>query len=438
LTEDDSLTLRPGERRQLAALGFLQFTNLLDLVLLPPLAPSVMQEFGLDSGGFSLVMTSFSLASLVVGLGFGLQIDRFERRRLLLGVAGGLALGNLLCALSTSFAALLGARVVAGACAGVLSAMCQVYLTDAIPPRRRGAALAIMSSSYAFAFVLGAPLGLVIAGHFSWHMAYFFAALLGALAVTLGALVLPPRRDHLAAGSPVASVSQGLADMATVLRDPPQRRSLWLLACLQMSAFMVIPFLATYLVRNLRFAAGDLPWFYFLGGLTTLAAGTVAGKLSDRFGAARVCAGAALLSIPVTLLNVHLPRLSFAPTAALVAAFMALVAARRSPAILLGARLTSPGTLAEFTALGAASQQLAVALGVALAGRMLRAAPGEPLAHFGWVGLVSGLVACLGAGLAFSLRSGPEIAFPGPEPTGPPPRLFPHGFRQMTAIVVRQ
>jgi predicted MFS family arabinose efflux permease len=413
LSAVDPSRLRPDERRQLMVLGFLQFTNLLDLVLLPPLAPSVMREFHLDSSGFSLVMTAFSLASLVVGLGFGLQLDRFERKRLLLAVAAGLALGNLLCALATTFAALLAARVVAGACAGVLSAMCQVYLTDAIPPVRRGSALAITSSSYAFAFVLGAPLGLVIAGRSTWHTAYYFAALLGVIAVVLGLITLPSLRRHLEAGAPVATVAQGLSDMATVLRDPPQRRSLLLLACLQMSAFMVIPFLATYLVQNLGFLPDDLPWFYFLGGLTTLLAGTLAGKLSDRFGAAQVCAGAALLSVPVTLLNAGLPRLSFAPTAAVIAAFMALVAARRGPAILLGARQTSAGTLAEFTALGAASQQLAVALGVVLAGRLLRSAPGQPIAHFGWAGLVSCAIACLGAGLAGSLRADASPRSPG-------------------------
>lgn len=404
---DDSPTLRPDERRKLAVLAFLQFTNLLDLVLLPPLAPSVMAEFSLDSRGFSLVMTTFSLASLVAGFGFGLQIDRFERRGLLLVVAAGLAVGNLMCALSASFPALLAARVVAGSCAGVLSAMAQVYLTDAIPAHRRGSALAITSSSYAFAFVVGAPLGLVIANRSSWHTAYYFAAALGALAVTLGALVLTPLRDHLQPGAPVATVRQGLADMATVLNDPPQRRSLLVLGCLQMSAFMVIPFLATYLVRNLAFSQGDMPWFYFLGGLTTLVAGTASGKLSDRFGAPRVCAAAALLSLPVTLLSVQLPRLAFLPTALVIASYMALVAARRSPAILLGARLTSPGTLAEFTTLGAASQQLAVALGVGLAGRLLHAPAGQPIGHFDRVGFASCLVALLGAALAHSLHATP-------------------------------
>lgn len=405
MSQAESPNLTREERVQLAVLGFLQLTNLLDLVLLPPLAPSVMQELGLDSSGFSMVMTTFSLSSLIVGLGFGLQLDRFERKRLLLVVAAGLALGNLFCALSSSFVMLLAARVVAGACAGVLSAMCQVYLTDAIPPQRRGAALAITSSSYAFAFVLGAPVGLVIANHFSWHTSYYFAAALGLIAVTLGAIVLPVQRRHLEPGMPTPSIRQGLSDMAEVLRDPPQRRSLVILACLQMSAFMVIPFLATFLVRNLGFSPADLPWFYFLGGIATLFAGSISGKLSDRYGAAQVCAGAALISVPVTLLNVELPRLSFVLTTVIVGSFMAVVAARRSPALLLGARITSPSTLAEFTALGAASQQLATALGVALAGRLINSAPGQPIAHFAWAGAVSSVLACLGAAFAFSLRA---------------------------------
>ena len=76
-------------------LAGLNFTHILDFMIMMPLGPQLTQAFAISDAKFGLLVSAYTFAAGASGLLASLYIDRFERRRLLLGacrqigIAGG-------------------------------------------------------------------------------------------------------------------------------------------------------------------------------------------------------------------------------------------------------------------------------------------------------------------------------------------------------------
>jgi len=122
----------------LAVLGSIQFTNLMDFVILMPLGPQLMRVFSISPQQFGLVVSAYTFSAGVVGIVGALFIDRFDRRSILLGLYAGFAFGNLFCAVAPSYEVLLVGRVVTGAFGGLMGATVFAVVADVVPEIRRG------------------------------------------------------------------------------------------------------------------------------------------------------------------------------------------------------------------------------------------------------------------------------------------------------------
>src|SRR5437867_5994692 len=108
-----------SERWILLLLAGVQFTHIVDFMILMPLGPQLMRDLQIGPGQFSALVAAYTISSGVVGLLAAPFIDRFDRRTLLLVVYAGFTTGTLACALSQSATALLAARILSGAFGGV-------------------------------------------------------------------------------------------------------------------------------------------------------------------------------------------------------------------------------------------------------------------------------------------------------------------------------
>src|SRR5206468_1514735 len=95
-------------------LAAVQFTHVMDFMIMMPLGPQLMRELGIGPGHFSAFVAAYTVSSGLVGLLAAPFIDRFDRRKLLLFAYAGFTCGTLACALSQSAPALLTARAVSG------------------------------------------------------------------------------------------------------------------------------------------------------------------------------------------------------------------------------------------------------------------------------------------------------------------------------------
>ena len=89
----------------LRVLAAIQFTNIVDFMVMMPLGPQLTALFAISDAQFGLLVSAYTFASAGSGLLAAGFVDRFERRRSLLVVYAGFALGTLACALAPRAAA---------------------------------------------------------------------------------------------------------------------------------------------------------------------------------------------------------------------------------------------------------------------------------------------------------------------------------------------
>ena len=133
-------TLARNERAMLLILAGIQFCHVLDFMIMMPLGPFLINALSISTHEFALLVASYSFSAAVAGLLMAPVVDRFERKRFLLGIFVAFAIATLLCALSPGFTTLLIARGLAGIFGGMMGAMVHTMVADAIPFERRAKA----------------------------------------------------------------------------------------------------------------------------------------------------------------------------------------------------------------------------------------------------------------------------------------------------------
>ncbi len=291
----DSMTTPLSPKRELwllVTLAGIQFTHIVDFMVMMPLGPQFTQLFNITDAQFGLLVSAYTFSAGASGLLASFYVDRFGRKKLLLTLYVLFGLATLACGLAPTYDTLMLARIAAGAFGGVLAAMAQTIVADVIPFERRGRAMGMVTSSFALASAFGVPIGLFLAAHFSWHMPFFvIAAVCGVLAV--GAWVtLPPLAGHLQheRSSPIASIAQ-------VLKDPNHQKAFLFTALMMVAGFTVIPYITIYTTINGGLTVQQVPYVYLLGGAATLFTSRWIGRLTDSVGKAKMFKMTALFAM---------------------------------------------------------------------------------------------------------------------------------------------
>jgi predicted MFS family arabinose efflux permease len=169
------------ERYFLLTLAGIQFSHVLDFMIMMPLGPILMAAFGIGTHEFGLLVASYSFSATISGLLAATFVDRFERKRMLLATFALFGLATLACGLAPGYLTLLVARGLAGTFGGVMGALVQTMVGDAIPFARRATASGTVSTAFSISTVAGVPMSLWLANHFQWRAPFVFIAALTVL-----------------------------------------------------------------------------------------------------------------------------------------------------------------------------------------------------------------------------------------------------------------
>jgi DHA1 family inner membrane transport protein len=274
-------TFKPllSERNLLLLLAAVQFTQIMDFMVMMPLGPKLIAELKISPQQFGSLISSFAITAGVVGLSAAPFIDRFDRRHLLLFVYAGFAIGTLACGLSNSWSMLLVARAVCGAFGGVSGATIMAIVADVVPAERRARGMGIIMTAFSVAAALGVPFGLKIAEWWRWEAPFLVVAGIAIVVWISLYKILPPVRAHLDDGKVKSS-----KDIFLLLKDKNAWRGLFLMMAVVFGHFTIIPFLSPFLVWNVGLPEKDLFLVYMVGGAVTVFTGPQIGKLSDKHG----------------------------------------------------------------------------------------------------------------------------------------------------------
>jgi predicted MFS family arabinose efflux permease len=380
-----------NERFLLLVLAAIQFTAIVDFLIILPLGPQYMRVFKITPGQFGLIVSAYAISAGISGVATGFVLDRFDRKRALLALYFGFTIGTLFCALAPTYHLLVAARVVAGAFGGVAGALILAIIGDVIPEERRGAAMGMVMSSFSVASICGVPIGLLLATSLNWHLPFFVLAGLSFLILIASARALPPLRGHL-----VHAQNQHLvARMMAVLSHTDHQMAFLFMALLSFTGFVVFPNIATYMVLNVGLTEKQLPLIYLAGGLSTVFSLNWIGRWADRAGKLRVFIVMSLAAtIPILLLT-NLPRVPLVVALFISTLLMVCMSGRMVPAMALMTASIEPQYRGGFMSINSSVQQFSCGVAAYLSGLVLIQTPSGELARFPLLGLASIVCALL-------------------------------------------
>jgi len=394
------------ETATLIALAAVQFTHILDFMIIMPLGAQLMRVFETTPSQFSHLVASYGLAAAVSGLAGGFILDRFDRKRALMVLYGGFGIATFACGFAPSHHTLLLARVAAGAFGGLSGAMVTAMIGDIIPPARRGHAMSIVMAAFPVASVLGVPAGLILAEKFGWHAPFFMLGACALINLIVTSFALPHLRTAVLHNNPIRQMKE-------IVTHGIHLRAFALSGMLVMAGGCIIPFLAPSLVANLGISEADLPTAYAAGGLATFFTTPLVGRLSDRIDRFHLLAGISLIAAIVVLILTNLGPSSLGVACLIMALFMVSMSGRFAPAMAMVTNAVDARYRGGFMSVSAALQQAASGLSSVLAGAFVTTGPGGRLLGYSSLGMAS--VGFFGLTVFFAARlraAAPHVSRP--------------------------
>ncbi len=381
----------------IAALAFLQFSLILDFMIISPLGAMMMPTLHITPQQFGLAVSSYAFSAAVSGLLAAGFADRFDRKRLLLFFYVGFMLGTLLCALAQTYPMLLMARIVTGVFGGVIGSVVLAIATDLFPLEMRGRVMGFIQTAFAASQVLGLPAGLYFANRWDWH-APFFAIL--AVAIPAGVIIalwMKPVAAHLK----LKQERSPFMHLIHTLSEPRYRLAFILTMLLPTGGYMLMPFGTAYIVNNIGLPFAVLPTIYLITGLCTVFVGPLVGKASDSFGKFNTFLFGSMLTVVMVAIYTNLGPSGLAVVIVVNVLMFVGIFSRMIPSSALMSAIPEVTKRGAFNAVSASLQQFAGGISSAAAGALIVALPDGKLGHFNWLGYVVMGVAVTSATLMY-------------------------------------
>ncbi|TGM88861.1 MFS transporter [Leptospira licerasiae] len=363
-------------------LASIQFTNIMDFMIMFPLQDYFLKQFQIDTAMFSLVLSSYSFAAAIAALIGANFIDRFNRKSAAIFLYIGFLVGTALCAVANTYSFLLFARVTAGIFGGMISGVILSIIGDVFPIEKRGKAMGGVMGAFSAASVLGVPTGIRIAMSSGWNYTFAFIVVIGLPILVLAILYLP--------SIPSKMEKQKAADFSQLISLLSKKDHLVALAFFMsviLGGFTVVTSIAVYMERNMGFSKTQVSHIYEIGGIFTFVSSWIVGLLSDKFGKHKIFLILVLLALLPILAITHLPKdLPVYMALGVTTVFMVLVSGRVIPSMAMLTSAIRPEVRGSFMSVNSSLQSVATGIGALLAGAILIQLPNGTFERFDIVG----------------------------------------------------
>lgn len=376
------------ERIFLLTLAGIQFTHILDFMIMMPLGPQLIRVLHIDTHQFGLLLSSYTFTAAASGLLAATYVDRFDRRKLILTLYVLFIVATLCCGLAPDFVSLLIARALAGAFGGILGAMVQTVVADVVPFERRGQAMGTIMSAFALSTVAGVPLGLFLASHIEalgWRAPFFFIVLLSCGFLAVGYRYLPSLTGHLRR----ADAGNVFRQIYAVVKEPNHLKAYFFMSLLMLGGFTVIPYVALYYTANVGMTESFITVIYLCGGAATFFTSRLIGRMADRYGKLRTYRVVALASLLPLLVTTHLVPVPWWAVLINSTIFFILVPGRMVPGMAMITAAAVPQVRGTFMSIGSSVQMMASGLASLGAGLIITRNAAGQIEHYNLVGYLA-------------------------------------------------
>jgi predicted MFS family arabinose efflux permease len=374
----------PYQKLVVGMIAFLQFTIVLDFMIMSPLGALLLRDLHIPTTAFGLVVSVYAFSAALSGLLAAGFADRFDRKKMLLFFYVGFMGGTLLCGLAPTYRFLLFARIVTGVFGGVIGSISMAIVADLFPFTMRGRVMGIVQTAFATSQVLGLPIGFYLANHLGWHAPFIMIVGLCVVGGVLIVVKLKPITGHLALqrdGNPFVHLFRTVSEGRYI-------RAFFTTTLLATGGFMLMPFGSTFTINNIGISGDALSLIYLVTGIVTFVAGPTVGRLSDKWGKYKLFVAGSSLTAVLVVIYTHLGRTPLPIVIAINSLLFVGVTSRMISASALMSAVPAPASRGAFMSVNSSLQQFAGGVGAYVAGLIVVQTPGGALAHYDILGYV--------------------------------------------------
>lgn len=384
----------------IAVLAFLQFTIILDFMVMAPLGDILMKELSIGASEFGYVVSAYAFTAGISGFFTAGFADKFDRKKLLMFFYVGFLGGTLLCGIANTYQFLLFARIVTGIFGGVVGSIAMAIVTDLFSIQQRGRVMGFIQMSFAGSMVLGLPIGLYLANHFDWHAPFLLIVGIAAVVGVIIMMKMKPVVGHLDA----KTEKDPLTHLINTMKSKLYRRAFLTTSLLSIGGFLMMPFTTRFLTKTVLIDPKDLQWIYLVTGIASMIVMPLIGKLSDKIGKLRMFFVGSALAIVVVCVYVNLGPTPLWVIMVINALMFAAIMSRMIPSMALMSGIPKGHDRGAFMAINSCFQQIAGGIAAAIGGWIVVVQADETLRNFDMVGYLGCGIMVVCAGLMVTIN----------------------------------
>lgn len=368
----------------IAIMSVLQFTIIVDFMVLSPLGAILMPKLNMHPGEFGIVVSGYAFSAGISGIIAAGFADKFDRKKMLVFFYIGFIFGTFLCAIATSFEFLLIARIVTGLFGGVIGSIGFAILTDLFAVEVRGRVMGFAQMALSASQVLGIPIGLYLATHLSWHAPFWMLVIFCTIVLLLIIRFMKPVTGHLAA----KGTSNPIRHLIGTVSNKQYLLAFATTTLLATGGFMLMPFGSAFSTNNLGITLNQLTLLYLISGICNMIIGPSVGKASDKIGRFPIFVIGSLLTIVMVLIYTNLGP---TPLFVLILINVVMFTGISSRMIASSALLSVVPDMQDrgaFMSINSSVQQISGGIGAFVAGLIVVETPSHKIMHFDTVGYV--------------------------------------------------
>lgn len=366
-------------------MALLQFTIILDFMILSPLGDILMKSMSMSTSQFGSVVSAYAISAGISGFLAAGFADKFDRKKILLFFYVGFIIGTLFCGLAYNYHTLFLARVITGIFGGVIGSISMAIITDIFTLQQRGRVMGFVQMAFAGSQILGIPIGLLIAAQWDWHATFFMVVILSLVIGVAVVFKLKPLTEHLK----LQTQNNPLKHLWRTIKKRDYRIGFFATALLSMGGFMLMPFTSAFLVNNVGIPQTSLAVIFFCTGISSIIIMPIIGKLSDRIDKFKLFTIGSVIASIMVVIYTNLPVVPIWVVIIINMIMFMGIMSRMVPATALNSAVPDMADRGAYMSINSSLQQMAGGLAAIFAGLVVhQASKTSPIEHFDILGYV--------------------------------------------------
>lgn len=366
-------------------LALLQFTIILDFMIISPLGDILIKDLGISTSQFGIVVSSYAFSAGGAGILAAGFADKFDRKKLLMFFYTGFILGTLICGLSNNYTLLLVARTVTGLFGGVIGSISLAIITDVFEVQQRGRVMGVVQMAFAVSQIAGIPIGIYLANSFGWHSTFLMIVLLAIFILVAVFTRMKPIDAHLQ----IQREHNAFKHLLNTIKNPRYQTGFLAIMFLAIGGYMLMPFTSAFLINNVGITKNELPLVFMFTGVSSMIVMPLIGRLSDRIDKFKIFLVGSILAIIMVNVYTHLPHVPLWEVIVVNVVLFAGIMSRAIPVSSLNTSVPAAQDRGAFMSINSSLQQIAGGIGAVIAGFVVHQETKQsPIENFDLLGYV--------------------------------------------------